>query len=240
MAKLKLSIIVPCYNEEKNIPLILEKFQGVIDRKDVEVLLVDNGSTDDSPAVMKKLLPKYKFARSVRVEVNQGYGFGILSGLRAAKSEFIGWTHADMQTDPGDVLKALEIIEQAGSPENIYVKGERQNRPFADQFFTTGMSIFETVYMGTKLHDINAQPNIFHHTFFDGWENPPHDFALDLYALYMAGKKKLNLVRFDVIFPDRIHGESKWNTGMGAKWKFIKRTITFSRKLKKELKQAGV
>lgn len=233
---IKLSIVVPCYNEEKNIPLILEKFAGVIDRDDVEVVLVNNGSKDDSERVLQELLPRYPFARTVKIEVNQGYGFGILSGLEATRGAYIGWTHADMQTDPGDVLKALGIIEAKGSPTTLYVKGNRKGRGLFDQFFTSGMSLFETLYMGEKLHDINAQPNIFHRSFFESWSNPPHDFALDLYALYMARKRKLEVTTFDVVFPPRIHGESSWNTGLGAKWKFIKRTLDFSVKLKKELK----
>ena len=232
---MKLSIVVPCYNEEKNIPLILEKFSKVIKTYDVEVLLVNNGSSDNSEAVLNKLVPNYSFARVVKVEVNQGYGFGITSGLNEAKGEFIGYTHADMQTDPTDVLKALEIIEKQKNSHNTYVKGDRKGRALFDQFFTMGMSLFESVYLGKKLWDINAQPNIFHRSFFESLDNIPKDFSLDLYFLYIAQKQGLKIVRFDVVFPPRIHGESSWNTGLASKWKFIKRTIDFSVKLKKEL-----
>lgn len=231
----KLSIVVPCYNESKNIPLILKRFAEVVKRDDIEVLLVNNGSNDDSKNVIKKLIPDYKFAKIVNVKVNQGYGFGILSGLKEAKGEFIGWTHADMQTDPYDSIKALEIIEQSQTPQNVYAKGLRKKRPLFDSFFTVGMSIFETLYLQTKVWDINAQPNIFPRTFFEKWKNPPHDFSLDLYALYTAKKAGLEIKRFNVFFPERIHGESSWNTGLAAKWKFIKRTIDFSRKLKIQL-----
>ena len=233
---MKLSIIVPCYNESKNIPLILEKFASVIKRDDVEVILVNNGSTDNSQMVLDELLPKYPFARVVKVAVNQGYGFGITSGLLEAKGEFIGYTHADMQTDPADPLKALEIIEKQSNPTRCYAKGDRKGRPLFDQFFTMGMSLFETIYLGTKLWDVNAQPNIFHRSFFETIkESCPKDFSLDLYLLYMAQKNRLDVIRFDVVFPERIHGESSWNNGLASKWKFIKRTIDFSVKLKKEL-----
>jgi glycosyltransferase involved in cell wall biosynthesis len=199
------------------------------------VVLVDNGSTDKSEDVFNELVPKYSFARVVKVQLNQGYGFGVVSGLKAAKGEFIGYTHADMQTDPADVLRALEIIKKQLNSENCYVKGDRKERSFFDQFFTVGMSTFETIYLGMKLWDINAQPNIFHRKFFEGLENIPKDFSLDLYLLYMAKKKGLDVIRFDVVFPARIHGESSWNKGLVSKWKFIKRTIDFSTKLKKEL-----
>lgn len=231
---MKLSIVVPCYNEEQNIPLILERFGELIQRDDIEVILVNNGSTDNSAQVLAELLPKYSFAKTTLVEVNQGYGYGILQGLRECKGEYIGWTHADMQTDPADILKALDIIEQEKGL--VFVKGNRKGRPLFDVFFTVGMSLFETCYLYEKLYDINAQPNIFPKVFFDSWENPPHDFSLDLYALYMARRKKLRVIRFPVLFPERIHGESKWNTGLKSKWKFIKRTIDFSVKLKKGMK----
>lgn len=230
---MKLSIVVPCYNEEENIPLILKRFDEVIQRDDIEVILVNNGSTDNSAQVLAELVPKYTFARTTPVEVNQGYGYGILQGLRQCSGEYIGWTHADMQTDPADILKALDIIEQQNGL--VFVKGNRKGRPLFDVFFTVGMSFFETCYLHEKLYDINAQPNIFPKVFYDSWENPPYDFSLDLYALYMARRKKLRVIRFPVLFPERIHGESKWNTGLKSKWKFIKRTIDFSIKLKEDI-----
>lgn len=230
---MKLSIVVPCYNEEENIPLILKRFDEVIQRDDIEVILVNNGSTDNSAQVLAELVPKYTFARTTPVEVNQGYGYGILQGLRQCSGEYIGWTHADMQTDPADILKALDIIEQQNGL--VFVKGNRKRRPLFDVFFTAGMSLFETCYLHEKLYDINAQPNIFPKVFYDSWENPPYDFSLDLYALYMARRKKLRVIRFPVLFPERIHGESKWNTGLKSKWKFIKRTIDFSIKLKEDI-----
>ena len=234
--EIKLSIILPCYNESENIPIILEKFAAAINRPDVEILFVNNGSNDASKDIFSQTIPKYLFAKVIDLKVNQGYGFGITSGLREAKGEYIGYMHADMQTDPADSLKALEIIERQPNPENCFVKGDRKGRSFVDQFFTIGMSLFETIYLNTRLWDINAQPNIFHRSFFEAIKDScPKDFSLDLYLLYMAKKKKFHIIRFDVMFPKRTHGFSKWNTGILAKMKFIKRTIEFSKRLKKEL-----
>lgn len=195
MTGCSLSIVIPCYNERDNIPLLLEGFGQAMARSCVncpaiEVVLVDNGSTDGSDKVIRELLPRYPFARTLRVEVNQGYGYGILQGLDSCRSDYIGWTHADLQTDPNDVIKAYSLITQ----EDMFVKGRRRGRPLSDQFFTTGMSVFESLYLGAGLYDINAQPNIFPRNFYESWKNPPYDFALDLYALYMAKKKKIKRV----------------------------------------------
>jgi len=227
-----LSIVVPCYNEKENIPLILKRFEQVIGDRSIEVLLVDNGSTDGSAAVFEALVPKYPFAQLVTVPINKGYGYGIVSGLKQASGEFIGWTHADMQTDPNDVARAYDLLIN-GDDLNVFIKGRRKRRPLIDQFFTVGMSLYETLYLGTPLWDINAQPNLFPKSFFDNLKNFPDDFSLDLFMYYMARVYALKLKRFDVLFTERIHGQSKWNDQtFKAKQKFIKRTIAFSKGVK--------
>ena len=133
------------------------------------------------------------------------------------------------------MLFRSDIINNS-KDKNIYVKGNRKGRPAFDQFFTWGMGIFETIYFKTPMDDINAQPNVFPKGFYEGWDNPPYDFSLDLFAVYTAKKAGLLIVRLPVLFPERIHGESKWNNeGLKSKWKFIKRTIQFSKELKHKL-----
>lgn len=231
---MKFSLVIPCYNEAANLPLLLERCRRVALQPDTEVILVDNGSTDNSPQVLAELLPQYPGCRSVRVEENQGYGFGILSGLRAAQGEILGWTHADMQTDPQDTITGLYFFKKFG--KNIFVKGRRYGRPLGDVVFTVGMSLFETILMQTPLWDINAQPTMFTREFFESWQNPPHDFSLDLYAYYQAKRAGLTVKRFDVNFGSRAHGVSHWNINWAAKRKFIQRTIGYSLQLRKAVR----
>ena len=98
------------------------------------------------------------------------------------------------------------------------------------------MSLFETIYLRTPLWDINAQPTIFPRAFFSSWKNPPKDFSLDLYAYYQARQAGLAVHRFPVQFGKRLHGTSHWNINWRAKWKFIVRTIDFSRRLRNTLR----
>lgn len=233
---MKLSISVPCYNEEKNIPVILDRFRQVIKRDDVEVIFVNNGSTDSSQEILEKSVAHFPFVKLVQVAINQGYGHGIMEGLRAAKGDYVGWTHADMQADPLDCLRALEIIEQQGCRKDIFIKGHRKGRSFFDVFFTFGMSLFESFYLMGLFWDINAQPNVFHRDFLMCLIDPPDDFSFDLYALYQAKKQKYKIVRLPVLFPKRVHGHSSWNLGLRDKWRFIIRTIDFSIRLKKRVK----
>jgi glycosyltransferase involved in cell wall biosynthesis len=230
---MKYSLIIPCYNEAENIPLLLERCNKVFEQEDTEVILVDNGSTDNSSDVLIELLLKYPDCRSVTVEKNQGYGFGILAGLRAAKGDILGWTHADMQTDPQDALRGLDLFDEYGN--DIFVKGSRHGRPLADVIFTVGMSIFETILLRKPMWDINAQPTMFSRSFFETWIDPPNDFSLDLFTYYKARCQNLKIYRIPVKFGERAFGNSHWNVNWTAKFKFIRRTVAFSLQLRKLL-----
>lgn len=232
-----LSVVVPCYNEEKNIPNLIEKFSEFLKRKnDAEVIFVNNGSTDNSYKIFEQLLAEnsnYCF-RVVTVPKNQGYGYGILAGLRKAQGDILAWTHADMQTDPLDLLEGWELYERNKEPM-LLVKGERKNRNFIDTFFTWGMELIASILLQRKLHDVNAQPKIFSKHFFElVKDKAPFDFSLDLYFLYLASKQG-KVVEFPVSFLKRVHGEAKGGGSMRGKFKLVKRTLTYILKLRNQL-----
>ena len=229
-----LSLIIPCYNEGKNLPLLIERCRALCSHGDIEVILVDNGSKDNTPQVLAELLSQDTACRSVRVEINQGYGYGILAGLKSAQGNILAWTHADLQTDPFDLIEGKRLFEAHGA--KTFVKGQRYGRPWSDTVFTMGMSFFEMLLLRKFFWDINAQPNIFSKDFFESWTNPPHDFSLDLFVYFEAKRQHLRVVRYPVLFGKRAHGVSHWNIDWKSKIKFIKRTMEFSFTLQKRYK----
>lgn len=222
-----LSIVVPCYNEAPNIRPLLEAFAAAGAGTGFELILVDNGSSDGTADELARALPLYPFAKSAKVEVNRGYGFGILRGLDAAAGEYVGWTHGDLQFGAGCVFEAAGLIGKAGGGK-AFAKGLRAGRPFSDRFFTAGMSLFETLLMGARLRDINGQPTIFHRSLMETWKNPPHDFSLDLYAYASAARAGFKIVRFKVENKDRARGASSWNRGLGSRLSLVLRTVISS------------
>lgn len=233
---MKFSLVIPCYNESLNLPALINKCAIFSEKKDYELIFVDNGSTDNTNETLKKLIGRKNNFRFIRVEKNIGYGNGIIAGLNIAKGEILGWTHADLQTDPADAIEGLKKVQEINNPKNIFIKGKRYGRPFFDIIFTLGMSFFETILLGKLMNDINAQPTLFHRDFFLSWKDPPNDFSLDLYAYFLAKKKNFKIIRFDVFFGKRLFGKSHWNFSIKSKMKFIRRTLNYSFSLKKTLK----
>lgn len=229
-----LSLVIPCYNEAKSLPNLIEKCQALVS-DEIEIILVDNGSNDESLTLLGSLEKNDSGLRTVRLEINRGYGAGILGGLKVARGEILGWTHADLQTDIADATAAHVLFEQSTNPSNLFVKGARTGRPLGDRIFTVGMAIFETLFMRTRMWDINAQPTLMHRSLYESWQKPPNDFSLDLYAYYQAKAQKFNIRRIPVHFAARTYGESHWNTGMVSRLRFIRRTLAYSWLLRKQL-----
>lgn len=238
----KLSITVPCYNEGDNLLALFGRFRAVLaGRPDVELVLVNNGSRDHSSGLIACELarPENGFARVVDVPVNQGYGFGILSGLRKSRGEYLAWTHADLQTDPADVLVGFDRLLAQPDPANCLVRGRRVGRPLVDRAFTVGMGWVASAVLATPLVDINAQPKVFHRRLLAEMTDAPWDFSLDLYLLYLAGRLNLTIVEQPVHFAAREHGEAKGGGSLRGKARLTHRTLSYILRLRRQVRAAA-
>ena len=224
-----LSIIIPSYNEYDNLKNLIIKIEKVfLSKINIEVILVNNGSTDNTKKFFEKYLEISKFnIVCLNLEKNEGYGNGILQGINISNGKVIAWTHADMQCDINDVLLGYEKYCQYNNSK-VLIKGKRMGRSFLDYILTFGMSLVCTVIFKTKVSDINAQPKIFSKEKVNLLSNAPKDFSLDLHLLLMAKKNKFIIEEIPVYFKKRLAGISKGGGGsLLNKFKLIKRTLAY-------------
>lgn len=222
-----LSIVLPCYNEAAGLAALVGRFAETCGDVSFELILVDNGSTDRTQDVLPAILAQHRFARSVRVEVNQGYGHGILTGLQAARADVLAWSHADLQTDPADVFRAWRVFQESAAPRRTLVKGRRYGRALNERIITWGMQCAATVLLRTPLSEINAQPKLFHRELLEFLPAPPRDLSLDLYVLYAAKGNGWKFRTIPVEFPPRQHGVSSWATSWRSKVRTIGRALRY-------------
>jgi glycosyltransferase involved in cell wall biosynthesis len=190
--------------------------------------LVDNGSLDDTWDQLKLLTLNNENIVSLKVNSNIGYGNGILAGLKITKARYVGWMHADLQTDPADLIQIIDWLSAEINPEYVFIKGKRKNRAWIDIFFSFGMSIFESILFRKKMTEINAQPTIFTRSLINDLDNAPLDFMLDLFAYNKAISNGYLQKRFSVYFGRRKYGVSSWNKNVFSRIKFIYKTMKYS------------
>jgi glycosyltransferase involved in cell wall biosynthesis len=227
---MKLSVVVPFHNERNSVEPVLEAFSRFAPNYDFELICVDDASSDDTQALFSAALAagKYPFARvlPITAEEHKGYGYAIMRGVRDAKNDVIAWTHSDLQTDPADVFRALDIFIKQND-EKVLVKGRRVERELGDALFSAGMACIASVVLGQFFFEINAQPKLFHRSLLPYLKDAPDDFSLDLYLLSRAKKQKFRIVSIDVLFHKRQYGESNWAYSFASKRRTIMRTIKY-------------
>jgi glycosyltransferase involved in cell wall biosynthesis len=228
------SIVIPCYNEEGNLPALLSGFGAAAISPDIELILVDNGSTDGTAALLRAAVHDFPFFRAVTCADNLGYGGGILAGLRCARGRCAGWAHGDLQYAPADILAAAESLRPL--PGKIFLKGLRENRPAGENIFTAGMALVSALALGLPLRDINAQPTFFNRELFEGWTEPPADFSLDLYAYADAVSRGYQVIRRKIRLEGRRHGNSSWNRGLKDKLRLSARMARAVFQIRRKLK----
>lgn len=143
-----ITVIIPVFNEEEGIPRILPAFEGYMlqSKFEVRLLLVNDGSTDNSLAEIKKISAVHERIDFLSFEKNSGLSAAIIAGIKEARTEWVGYIDADLQTDPMDFLKLEAFV-----PEYDLVTGRREGRK--DSKVKNMSSAFANWFRDSMLHD---------------------------------------------------------------------------------------
>jgi len=123
---MKVSVIIPVYNEEESIPELYAELAAVLSREswDSEIIMIDDGSTDRSAAVILRIAEQDPNVRFIRFARNFGQTAAILAGIDHATGEVLIPMDADLQNDPADIPRLLAKIDEGYD----VVSGWRKNR----------------------------------------------------------------------------------------------------------------
>src|SRR5438876_819602 len=107
-----ISIVVPVYNEEASLPLLLDEIDQTARQAnlEVEVVFVDDGSRDGSWDVIAKLAGLHRWVQGIRFRRNFGKAAALSAGFRAARGDVILTLDADLQDDPKEMPRFLEVL----------------------------------------------------------------------------------------------------------------------------------
>ena len=159
---MKISLIIPCYNEEANIQKgVLDKI-GNFTRNDdqfVQVMIVDDGSNDHSKKLIKEEY-LHQFPKFRLIENNhQGKAFAIISGIERAKGNFVIFSDIDLATP---IEESEKLIKQIGEYDIVIGsrKSNREGAPFLRKIMAVGFIIIRDLLIGLKgikIHNVDLK-----------------------------------------------------------------------------------
>ncbi len=111
---MKLSVIIPCFNEQDNIELMYNKFSKIFQEQkgNYELIFVDDGSKDKTLNNIKNICKKDKAVKGLSFSRNFGKESAMYAGLKESKGEYVAFIDADLQQNPEILLKMMKILDE--------------------------------------------------------------------------------------------------------------------------------
>ncbi len=221
---MKLSIIIPVYNEEKTLPLILKKVQ---EQKPDEIIIVDDCSTDGTRGFLRGY--QAPNATVLRHEMNRGKGAALHTGLAAATGDIILIQDADLEYDPADYPRLIQPIAEGkadvvygsrfvgSSPHRVMLFGHY----LANRFITFLTNLFANL----NLTDIETCYKVFRREAIRSVRLVEEDFGFEPEVTIKLGKKRWRFYEIGVSYYGRTFEEGKkirWTDGLRALWVIVK------------------
>jgi glycosyltransferase involved in cell wall biosynthesis len=159
----ELSLVMPCYNEEEIVEYTIRRLIGAFDQAGyrLELVAVDNGSRDRTGEIINQLAAKFPGIVPHRVEKNEGFGHGVLSGIPLCTAPWVGMVAADGQVDAEDVVRLYEVVRSSNSP--VFAKVRRRFRMDGTRRKIVSIIynlLVQVLWPGVGSLDVNGNPRI--------------------------------------------------------------------------------
>lgn len=219
---MKLSIIIPAYNEEKTIKVVLDRLSIVDFGIDYEVIIVDDGSTDDTKVILQALNKQEKNNYKIIFQGrNCGKGAALLRGFSEADGDIIAIQDADLEYDPHDLPKLIEPIF-LGKTEIVY--GARfltQHQPRYKLFFWGNrfLAFLLSLLYGRKINDPWTCYKVFKKSVLKDLNLYSNGFDLEIELTSKFLKRNYIILEIPISYQSRGYKDGKkikWQDGLKA------------------------
>ena len=220
---MKLSAIIPVYNEKNTIEKILDKVLAVPLEK--EVILVDDCSKDGSREILKNM--NRSGVVTVFHDVNKGKGAAIRTGLQYVTGDVVVIQDADLEYDPNEYLKLIEPIK-SGQADVVYgsrFSGKTEKMSLAHYLGNKALTIATNILYGTRLTDMETCYKMVKAPIFKSLKLRANrfDFEPEITAKLLKSGKRI--IEIPISYEGRHWTEGKkitWKDGIAALWSIIK------------------
>jgi dolichol-phosphate mannosyltransferase len=197
----EISFVMPCYNEEAVVSYTIRRLIAAFERAGhcLELVAVDNGSSDRTGDIIKSLAGHHRSVIHERVEVNEGYGHGVLCGINLCRAPWVGIIPADGQVDAEDVVRLYESV--LATDGNVLGKVRRRFR--MDGLLRKVVSVCYNLFvrllwprLGSV--DVNGSPKILRRELLAAMNLQSKDWFLDPEIVLKAHMMGIRIMEFNV------------------------------------------
>ncbi len=232
-SKVDLSIIIPVYNEERYLPKIFEQLIKFFNKPKYEVIVVDDGSSDGSPKIIKNFERSeiYKFnLKTIKLDINSGKGKAIQSGIKNSKGNYILLQDADLELDIKDSNEMYNLIKSNNDIKCLfgsrYLSGKlKKNIYFFNSLIGKINSMIFNIFFAQSLSDVHCGLKIIHRSVIDKIKLSVNDFGIEIDLASQIVRNNFFIYEYGVSYYSRTKAEGKkitWIDGLKSIFYLLK------------------
>ncbi len=225
---MKLSIIIPVYNEERTISTTIECVEKLLlpHGFQKEIIIVDDASTDTTSKILSKYSPNFYI---IRHEKNRGKGAAVRSGFLASTGDIVVIQDADLEYDPSDLLFMLEPI-MSGKADVVYGSRLMTNRPHRVMYFwhylgNKLLTLISNLCTNLNLTDMETCYKMMTRKVIDDIKIKLTSERFGIEPEITARIKRYRIYEVGISYSGRTYREGKkinWKDGVAALWHIVK------------------
>ncbi|MFC1763159.1 glycosyltransferase family 2 protein [Planctomycetota bacterium] len=203
---ISLSVFFPCYNEQANVARVTAGALEVLDATglDYEIILVNDGSADDTARIVDELAEKHPRVRTVHHQGNQGYGAALQSGFRAAQKSWVFYTDGDGQFDLTDLPPLLKLVDDC---DIVSCYRRQRQDPLVRKLNGWLWTQLVCLVFGMRIRDIDCAFKLYRRHIFDDMPLVSTGALIDAEVLARAHRMGCRILQRPVTHLPRIGGE---------------------------------
>jgi glycosyltransferase involved in cell wall biosynthesis len=227
---MKLSVIMPVYNERSTLRFVVERVLAV--PLEIELICVDDGSSDGSRELLSELSSEYPQLRIFLQPQNQGKGAALRRGIQEASGDFVIIQDADLEYDPDDYPTLLEPLIQ-GKADVVYGSRFLGSRPHRVLYFwhsvgNRALTLLSNCLTNINLSDMETCYKVFRREVIQSIPIAENRFGFEPEITVKIAKRHLRIYEVGISYWGRTYAEGKkigWRDGVAALWCLLKYAI---------------